>query len=100
MPLIPMNFPDQVWARLKAWAKLRAADGDQPSRDECAEEVLRASEHITGQRDTLRAEVVKFYAAETAEMVEKFRAQLLDGVAHAERRGPEDATGTGLESAV
>ncbi len=100
MPLIPTNFPDQVWARLKAWAKLRAADGDQPTPEECAEEVLRASAHITGHRDSLRAEVVKFYAAETAEMVEKFRAQLLDGVAHGERRGPDDATETDLESAV
>jgi len=91
MPLIPTNFPDQVWARLKTWAKVRAAQAGKPSVDECVEEVGRASEDITGRRDTLRAEVVKFYAAETADMVEKFRSHL---------PGPDDATETDLESAV
>lgn len=75
MPLIHDNFPDEVWARLKAWAKVVARGSEVPSTDDCALHVERLAREITGIPNALRAEVVQFYASETAEMIARYRAE-------------------------
>jgi hypothetical protein len=78
MTLVPANFPDLVWGRLKAWAKVQSAAAAFTSLDECLAFVKHAAEAISGRPDMLRREVVEFYAAETLEMIAKYRAQLQD----------------------
>lgn len=73
-PRIPkINFPDDVWGRLKAWAKIQAQAPAVPTNEECAAYVRFCTEEITGRSDMLPAEVVNFYAAETVEMIERLR---------------------------
>ena len=69
-----INFPDDVWGRMKAWAKIQAQAPAVPSIEECAAYVRFCTEEITGRTDMLPEEVVNFYAAETAEMIERLRA--------------------------
>jgi prephenate dehydrogenase len=76
MPLFNGNFPDEVWSRLKAWAKIQASGPVSPTSDECVACVERIATEITGQTNSLRRDVVTFYAAETAEMIARFREQL------------------------
>jgi hypothetical protein len=84
---VPSNFPDEVWNRLKAWAKNQAHGGCLPERDECLAVVERIAREITGRAGALRPDVVLFYASETADMAAKFRMELLaaagDGEAQA-----------------
>jgi hypothetical protein len=70
------NFPDEVWARLKAWAKAACARPDRPTVEECSDEVERIAAEITGIPNVLRPEVVNFYARETVEMTARFRDEL------------------------
>lgn len=79
-PFIYDNFPDEVWNRLKAWAKVRAASDGSPTLEECAAYVRSVSKDITGNSEALRPEIVSFYAAETADMVVRFREQFLSEV--------------------
>ena len=73
-PRIPkMNFPDDVWGRLKAWAKIQAQAPAVPSSEECAAYVRFCAEEITGRSDMLPTEVVYFYATETVDMIERLR---------------------------
>jgi hypothetical protein len=69
------NLPDLIWSRLKEWAKTTAASQTPPTSDECVAIVLRIVAGITGRPESLRPEVVAFYANETAEMVAKCREQ-------------------------
>lgn len=69
------NLPDQVWSRLKQWAKTQAGAQLSPTNDECVAQVCRITVDITGRADGLRREVISFYADETVEMIAKFRAQ-------------------------
>jgi hypothetical protein len=84
------NLPDAIWTQLKAWAKIQADADLSPRNDECVAQVLHITSNITGRADTLRPEVVAFYANETVEMIEKFRES-------AAVRPPEDAGAAGLE---
>jgi hypothetical protein len=68
-----INFPDEVWGRMKAWAKIQAQAPAVPSIDECAAYVRFCTEEITGRADILPAEVVNFYAAETLDMIDRLR---------------------------
>jgi hypothetical protein len=76
MPLIHDNFPDKVWAGLKAWAKSVCDLPDLPTLDECAKQVERIALEVTGAPNVLRPEVVTFYASETVEMIARFRDEL------------------------
>ena len=67
------NFPDEVWSRLKAWAAVQAQAAQTPSIDECAAYVRFAAQEVAGRRDALPPQVVTFYAAETALMIERLR---------------------------
>ncbi len=73
MPNLHGNLPDEIWSRLKEWAKTQAAAQISPTNDECVAQVLQIAAEITGRPDTLRSDVVAFYANETAEMISKFR---------------------------
>jgi hypothetical protein len=73
------NFPDEVWCRLKAWARKKASDGESPTLSDCAAQVERIASEITGFPNSLRADVVNFYAAETAEMILRFREDVQPG---------------------
>lgn len=68
------NLPDQVWSRLKDWAKKQAAAQISPTHDECVAYVQQAAADITGRSDSLRGDVIIFYAGEVAEMISKFRS--------------------------
>lgn len=83
------NFPDRVWTRLKAWAELQARDGGCPSLERCEAQVQEIATELTGRLNALPDEVVTFYAAETAQMVEAI-GTLLRAACDAE---PENATG-------
>jgi hypothetical protein len=74
MRLIRGNFPDEVWGRLKAWAKVQAQGSSSPTVDECAAYVEHTAKEITGRPNALPLEVVRFYAAETAQMIASIRA--------------------------
>jgi hypothetical protein len=76
MRLFHGNFPDEVWSRLKAWAKVQAEAYVSPTIDECVACVERIATEITGRNDSLRSDVVSFYATETAEMVARFRREI------------------------
>jgi hypothetical protein len=62
---------DEIWRRLKDWAKDRAGVEEALSHDDCRAQVVRIIREITGHADLLRADLVAFYASEVAEMVEK-----------------------------
>lgn len=67
------SLPDQVWSRLKTWARRQADGGATRNFEECHAQVQRAVHEVTGYADSLRAGVVDFYAQETREMIERFR---------------------------
>lgn len=67
------NLPDQIWGRLKEWAKVQARTETSPTHDECVAQVQRIIRVITGRTDSVRHDVVTFYANETAEMIAGFR---------------------------
>jgi hypothetical protein len=69
------NLPDEIWSRLKAWAKIQAQAGVSPSVAECAAHVERLSKELTGYADSLRSDVIEFYAAETSEMIARFQTE-------------------------
>jgi hypothetical protein len=73
------NVPDEIWNRLKQWAKSQAGEQVSPTIDECVSRVLDVAAEVAGRPDSLRRDVVSFYAAETAEMIAKFRDD--DGIA-------------------
>lgn len=73
MRLIRGNFPDEVWGRLKAWAKVQAQGTGSPSIDECAAYVEHTAKEITGRPNVLPSELIRFYAAETAQMIASIR---------------------------
>lgn len=82
------TLPDEIWCRLKQWAKIQAQEQASPSNDDCVAQVLCITAEITGRMDGLRRDVVTFYANETAEMIAKFR-------------GPSGSPGTtDLEAAI
>lgn len=68
------SFPDAIWSRLKAWARIQARDGRRRSAEECMAQVEMVVRDITGYADSLRPEVVAFYAAEAAEMIARFES--------------------------
>jgi hypothetical protein len=76
MPLIPDNFPERVWARLKAWAQSISECQENPTFDQCAAQVERIVADVTGVPNLLRPDVVEFYANETLEMIARFRDEL------------------------
>jgi len=67
------NLPDEIWSRMKHWAKTQAGAQISPTIDECVAAVLHITAEITGRADSLRRDVVSFYANETAEMILQFR---------------------------
>ena len=73
MPLLHQNFPDEIWAALKAWAKVIAQGPETPTLDECSACVERVAKEITGIPNLLRPDVIAFYAAETCDMIAMFR---------------------------
>ena len=68
------NFPDEIWARLKTWAKAMAAANAEPSIDECEAYVHHVCGEITSNPSVLGPDVVAFYAGEARDMIVKFRA--------------------------
>lgn len=73
MRLPQSNFPDEVWSRLKAWAAAQTRADVIPSIEDCAAYVRFAAEEITGRPDSLPPQVVNFYAAEAALMIDRMR---------------------------
>lgn len=73
MRLIRGNFPDEVWGRLKAWAKVQAQGAVSPTIDECAAYVEHTAKEITGRPNVLPLDVIRFYAAETVQMIASIR---------------------------
>lgn len=74
----PKNLPDEIWNRLKEWARARAASpcaDDTPGSDDYHARVADIVKEVTGRRDGVPADVAAFYARETAEMVMIFRAE-------------------------
>lgn len=71
------NFPDAVWAELKLWARNQATKTEIPAITECVAQVERVARTLTGVPNALRPDVVAFYAAETADMIARFRATTL-----------------------
>jgi hypothetical protein len=71
--LTPLNFPDEIWTRLKTWAKTQASACAEPSLQECATYVRRICGDIAGDQNALRPDVVAFYAREAQSMIERFR---------------------------
>jgi len=63
-----------VWAELKLWARSQANVPEIPTITECVAQVERVAKHLTGVPNALRPDVVAFYAAETADMIARFRA--------------------------
>ncbi len=74
MPYVHGDFPDEIWKRLKEWAKAQAHAQLSPTNAECVAQVLLIAADLTGRRDILRGDVVTFYANETAEMVLRYSA--------------------------
>jgi hypothetical protein len=74
MPLIHGNFPDEIWQRLKAWAKIQADGSESPSEDDCAQYVERLAQELGGSPKTLPDAVVRFYAVEVLDMIRNMRA--------------------------
>ena len=70
------SLPDAIWNRLKAWARSQARDGQPRSAEECVAQVELVVREITGYANSLRPEVVAFYAAEAAEMIARFESDL------------------------
>lgn len=73
------NLPDDIWARLKTWAMAHASLPGQPSLDECERYVQDVCSQLTGKPNALRSDVVAFYAAETREMIDVYRARASAG---------------------
>ena len=67
------TLPDEIWTRLKTWAKAQAASPLEPSFNECENYVRRVCLEITGAPNALRPDVVAFYASEARELATKFR---------------------------
>lgn len=80
---MPPNFPDEIWARLKTWAKAQAVSPAEPSIQACESYVRHICAQIAGDHDLLRPDVVAFYGRETLDMIAKFRmtAEAEGGVA-------------------
>jgi len=78
--LIHTNLPDAVWSGLKTYAQSQAQLQGTATFDECAAHVERIAREITGHANALRPDVVSFYAAETLEMIARYRSQE-DGLA-------------------
>lgn len=72
--MIPNNFTEELWSKLKAWAKGHADAGASPTREESVAAVRSFCQQLTGHADFLACDVVAFYAAEMLEMLTKFRA--------------------------
>ena len=75
MPLIHSSFPDDVWQRLKAWAKIQAHAPESPSEDDCIRYIQKIVGDLAGAAKALPEPVVQFYAAETLEMIRSLRAE-------------------------
>jgi hypothetical protein len=69
----PLNLPDEIWERLKTWAKAQACSAVHSSLNECEVHVRRVCREITGNSDALRDDVVAFYAREAHQMIFKYR---------------------------
>ncbi len=67
------NFPDAVWTELKVWAQVQANAPEIATITECINQVERIAKKLTGVVNALRPDVVAFYAAETADMIARFR---------------------------
>lgn len=79
MSYTPRNLPDEIWSRLKEWARARAAlpsHGDAAGVEDYHTRVAEIVNEVTGRRDGVPSDVAAFYARETAEMVLSFRAEL------------------------
>jgi hypothetical protein len=74
MPLFEGNLPDEIWSRLKCWARIRAETDAPLTVEDCVAHVIGTVKDITGRPDALPPDVVTFYANESAEMVDRFRA--------------------------
>lgn len=68
------NLPDDIWARLKTWAKTQAASSAELSLDECKSYAQLVCRELTGRPNALRPDVVAFYAKEALEMIAVYRA--------------------------
>lgn len=69
------NLADDIWTRLKTWARAQASLSAQPSLDECERYVQGVCSQLTGKPNALRPDVVAFYASETREMIAAYRAR-------------------------
>ena len=69
-----LNY-EPLWFKLKVWAKEQAATGALPTLEECAA-VVREISHQLLDSGSLREDAIAFYAAETAEMVQKMTGSL------------------------
>jgi len=67
---------EEVWKRVKAWAKERACKGEAtpPTIRECATEVERIVRSVSGPDGSFPPSAVEFYAAEAFSMIESLRA--------------------------
>ena len=86
-----LPLPERVWNSLKSWAQIRSETGGFPSADDCAAQVRRVVSTHTGRPGGLPDAVVQFYAAETLQMVEKYRTN---------RDADDSVAGTGLQPAI
>ncbi|HTX56558.1 MAG TPA: hypothetical protein VMD47_05575 [Candidatus Acidoferrales bacterium] len=66
------SLGDEIWRRLKDWARTRAGSGALTA-DDCVPHVVGIIRDLTGYPDTLGSEAIAFYASEAAEMVAKSR---------------------------
>ena len=73
---IPENsLPEEVWGRLKAWAKGHARAATSPSADECTAYVRDTVRLITGHENAMRTEAVRFYSGEALELIALYAAE-------------------------
>lgn len=59
-----LNLPEAVWNRLKEIGRDQAANGRQPSIEECFTHVEAVVAELTGRADGLPPQVFQFYAEE------------------------------------
>ena len=72
------NFPEDVWGRLKAWAKIVSVAPEAPTLEQCAAHVRRVATEISGLTAPLRPDVVEFYASETLQMIARLREDVAE----------------------
>lgn len=76
IPFLYGNIPEELWGRLKAWAKIKAHVDEPPTLADCAAWVENVCTNITGRAGVLPPDQVAFYAAETVAMIARFREEM------------------------